>query len=42
MAASIQCRKTCDKIELDDKVLLPSNGHECATKREYQGTTMYT
>ena len=39
MAASLQCRKTCDKIELDDKVVLPTNGHECATKREYQGMT---
>ena len=39
MAGNLQCRKPCDKIELDE-IALPLNGHECATKREYQGTRL--
>ena len=38
MATNLQCRKTYDQLEFDDKIASPSNGHGCEVKREYQGT----
>lgn len=41
MATNLQCRKTYDQLEFDDKITSPSNGHGCEVKREYQGTGLW-